>query len=200
MEDTKKIRTALISVYHKDGLDDLLKLLSDAGVQFLSTGGTHKFITALGYKCTPVEEITSYPSILGGRVKTLHPKIFGGILARRDNADDRQQMAQYDIPPIDLVVVDLYPFCQTVVDGASADEIIEKIDIGGISLIRAAAKNFKDVVIVPSKEEYSMLVKIMVENGPVTTLEQRHLFAEHAFKVSSSYDNAIHSWFRDIKN
>lgn len=200
MEDLKKIRTALISVFHKDGLDDLLKLLSDEGVELLSTGGTHRFITALGYKCTPVEEITSYPSILGGRVKTLHPKIFGGILARRDNYDDRLQMAQYDIPPIDLVVVDLYPFCQTVVDGASADEIIEKIDIGGISLIRAAAKNFKDVVIVPSKEEYSMLVKIMSENGAATTLEQRHLFAEHAFKVSSSYDNAIHSWFKDIKN
>ena len=146
----KKVKTALVSVFHKDGLEELLKKLNEEGVKFLSTGGTQQFIESLGYECQKVEEVTTYPSILGGRVKTLHPKVFGGILARRDNEGDRQQMAQYEIPEIDLVIVDLYPFEQTVASGASEADIIEKIDIGGISLIRAAAKNFKDVVIVPS--------------------------------------------------
>lgn len=154
MAETKHIKTALISVFHKDGLDDLLKKLNEEGVKFLSTGGTQKFIEGLGYECQKVEDVTTYPSILGGRVKTLHPKIFGGILARRDNEGDQEQMKEYDIPAIDLVIVDLYPFEQTVASGASEQDIIEKIDIGGISLIRAGAKNFKDVVIVPSKAEY----------------------------------------------
>ena len=147
MAGTKKIKTALISVFHKDGLDELLKKLNEEGVKFLSTGGTQAFIEKLGYECQAVESVTSYPSILGGRVKTLHPRIFGGILARRDNEGDRQQMAEYAIPEIDLVIVDLYPFEQTVASGASEADIIEKIDIGGISLIRAGAKNFNDVVI-----------------------------------------------------
>lgn len=147
MAESKEIKTALVSVFHKDGLDELLAKLNQEGVKFLSTGGTQSFIEGLGYACQKVEEVTTYPSILGGRVKTLHPKVFGGILARRDNEGDREQMAEYDIPAIDLVIVDLYPFEQTVAGGASAEEIIEKIDIGGISLIRAGAKNFKDVVI-----------------------------------------------------
>ena len=154
MAETKKIKTALVSVFHKDGLDELLAKLNEEGVKFLSTGGTQKFIESLGYECEKVEDVTTYPSILGGRVKTLHPKIFGGILARRDNEGDQEQMKEYEIPSIDLVIVDLYPFEQTVASGASDADIIEKIDIGGISLIRAGAKNFKDVVIVPSKAEY----------------------------------------------
>ena len=157
MAERKAIKTALISVFHKDGLDQILKKLHEEGVKLLSTGGTQKFIEELGYPCTKVEEITTYPSILGGRVKTLHPKIFGGILGRRENEGDIKEMAQYEIPAIDLVVVDLYPFEETVKSGASEADIIEKIDIGGISLIRAGAKNFKDVVIVPSKAEYSDL-------------------------------------------
>ena len=195
MAEEKKIKTALISVFHKDGLDELLKKLADEGVRFLSTGGTQKFIEQQGYECQKVEDVTTYPSILGGRVKTLHPKVFGGILARRNNEGDRQQMAQYEIPEIDLVVVDLYPFEQTVASGASAEDIIEKIDIGGISLIRAGAKNFKDVVIVPSKAEYGELCDIISAQGACTTLEQRRHFAERAFGVSSHYDAAIHSWF-----
>ena len=142
MAETKKIKTALVSVFHKDGLDELLKKLNEEGVKFLSTGGTQKFIESLGYECQKVEDVTTYPSILGGRVKTLHPKVFGGILGRRDNEGDLEQMKRYEIPEIDLVIVDLYPFEQTVASGASEDDIIEKIDIGGISLIRAGAKNF----------------------------------------------------------
>ena len=195
MADTKKIKTALISVYHKDGLDGLLKKLNDEGVKFLSTGGTQSFIESLGYQCQKVEDVTTYPSILGGRVKTLHPKVFGGILARRDNEGDREQMAQYDIPEIDLVIVDLYPFEDTVASGASEADIIEKIDIGGISLIRAGAKNFNDVVIVPSKAEYSVLLDILNRNGAQTTLAERRMLAERAFGVSSHYDTAIHGWF-----
>ncbi len=195
MADTKKIKTALISVYHKDGLDELLKKLNDEGVKFLSTGGTQSFIESLGYQCQKVEDVTTYPSILGGRVKTLHPKVFGGILARRDNEGDREQMAQYDIPEIDLVIVDLYPFEDTVASGASEADIIEKIDIGGISLIRAGAKNFNDVVIVPSKAEYSVLLDILNRNGAQTTLAERRMLAERAFGVSSHYDTAIHGWF-----
>ena len=157
MSETKRIKTALISVFHKDGLEELLKKLNEEGVKFLSTGGTQTFIESLGYECQKVEDVTTYPSILGGRVKTLHPKVFGGILARRDNEGDIKQMEQYEIPAIDLVVVDLYPFEDTVASGAAEEDIIEKIDIGGISLIRAGAKNFKDVVIVPSKAEYAVL-------------------------------------------
>lgn len=195
MAGKKQIKTALISVFHKDGLEDLLKKLHEEGVKFLSTGGTQEFIESLGYECQKVEEVTSYPSILGGRIKTLHPKIFGGILSRRDNADDQAQMKEYDIPFIDLVIVDLYPFEQTVASGASAEDIIEKIDIGGISLIRAGAKNFKDVVIVPSKAEYPVLLQILNTNGAQTDIEDRKMFAERAFGVSSHYDTAIHRWF-----
>ncbi len=195
MAETKKIKTALISVFHKDGLEEILAKLHEEGVAFLSTGGTQKFIESLGYPCQKVEDVTTYPSILGGRVKTLHPKIFGGILARRDNEGDQQQMAEYDIPAIDLVIVDLYPFEQTVASGASDADIIEKIDIGGISLIRAGAKNFKDVVIVPSKAEYSMLLDVLKAKGAQTDIEDRKHFAERAFGVSSHYDTAIHNWF-----
>ena len=195
MAETKKIKTALVSVFHKDGLDELLAKLNEEGVKFLSTGGTQKFIESLGYECEKVEDVTTYPSILGGRVKTLHPKIFGGILARRDNEGDQEQMKEYEIPSIDLVIVDLYPFEQTVASGASDADIIEKIDIGGISLIRAGAKNFKDVVIVPSEAEYSVLLDILKKKGAETDIEDRKMFAERAFGVSSHYDTAIHAWF-----
>jgi phosphoribosylaminoimidazolecarboxamide formyltransferase/IMP cyclohydrolase len=195
MSDTKKIKTALVSVFHKDGLDELLAKLHEEGVQFLSTGGTQQFIESLGYPCQKVEDVTTYPSILGGRVKTLHPKVFGGILGRRSLEGDREQMAQYEIPEIDLVIVDLYPFEQTVASGASDADIIEKIDIGGISLIRAGAKNFNDVVIVPSKAEYKALLDIVNKNGAQTELEERRWFATRAFGVSSHYDTAIHAWF-----
>ena len=195
MAGTKQIKTALISVFHKDGLEDLLKKLDEEGVKFLSTGGTQEFIESLGYECRKVEDVTSYPSILGGRVKTLHPKIFGGILARRNNEGDQAQMQKYDIPAIDLVIVDLYPFEQTVAGGAGTEEIIEKIDIGGISLIRAGGKNFKDVVIIPSKAEYPVLLQILNTKGAQTDLEDRRMFAERAFGVSSHYDTAIHNWF-----
>ena len=195
MAETKKIKTAFVSVFHKDGLDELRAKLNEEGVKFLSTGGTQKFIESLGYECEKVEDVTTYPSILGGRVKTLHPKIFGGILARRDNEGDQEQMKEYEIPSIDLVIVDLYPFEQTVASGASDADIIEKIDIGGISLIRAGAKNFKDVVIVPSKAEYSVLLDILKKKGAETDIEDRKMFAERAFGVSSHYDTAIHAWF-----
>lgn len=195
MAETKKIKTALVSVFHTDGLDELLAKLNEEGVKFLSTGGTQKFIESLGYECQKVEDVTTYPSILGGRVKTLHPKIFGGILARRDNEGDQEQMKEFEIPSIDLVIVDLYPFEQTVASGASDADIIEKIDIGGISLIRAGAKNFKDVVIVPSKAEYSVLLDILKQKGAETDIEDRKMFAERAFGVSSHYDTAIHAWF-----
>lgn len=195
MAETKKIKTALVSVFHKDGLDELLAKLNEEGVKFLSTGGTQKFIESLGYECQKVEDVTTYPSILGGRVKTLHPKIFGGILARRDNEGDQEQMKEFEIPSIDLVIVDLYPFEQTVASGASDADIIEKIDIGGISLIRAGAKNFKDVVIVPSKAEYSALLDILKQKGAETDIEDRKMFAERACGVSSHYDTAIHAWF-----
>ena len=189
------MKTALISVFHKDGLEELLAKLHEEGVKFLSTGGTQSFIESLGYECQKVEDVTTYPSILGGRVKTLHPKIFGGILARRDNKGDLGQMQEYEIPTIDLVIVDLYPFEQTVAGGASEAEIIEKIDIGGISLIRAGAKNFKDVVIVPNKAEYGVLLDILNKKGAQTDIEDRKMLAERAFGVSSHYDTAIHNWF-----
>lgn len=195
MSETKQIKTALVSVFHKDGLEAILAKLHAEGVKFLSTGGTQTFIESLGYPCQKVEDVTTYPSILGGRVKTLHPKIFGGILGRRGLASDAEQMAQYDIPEIDLVIVDLYPFEQTVASGASEADIIEKIDIGGISLIRAGAKNFNDVVIVPSKAEYPLLLDILEKQGAKTDLAQRRLFATRAFGVSSHYDTAIHEWF-----
>ncbi len=199
MAETKRIKTALVSVFHKDGLDALLKKLHDEGVKFLSTGGTQKFIEELGYPCQAVEEVTTYPSILGGRVKTLHPKIFGGILGRRGLAEDQAQMQQYEIPEIDLVIVDLYPFEDTVASGACEADIIEKIDIGGISLIRAGAKNFKDVVIVPSKTEYGPLLDLLNRKGAQTDVEDRRWFATRAFGVSSHYDTAIHAYFENGK-
>ena len=195
MSDIKKIKTALVSVYHKDGLDEILELLNKDGVKFISTGGTKSFIESLGYECQAVEDLTGYPSILGGRVKTLHPKIFGGILNRRDNETDCEQVKQYAIPAIDLVIVDLYPFVDTVASGASDAEIIEKIDIGGISLIRGAAKNYKDVIIVASKAQYAPLANILKENGAQSDINQRRWFAKEAFAVSSSYDSSIFSYF-----
>ncbi len=196
MVQNKKIKTALVSVYHKDGLDRILKLLNENGIKFLSTGGTQSFIQSLGYECEAVESLTGYPSILGGRVKTLHPKVFGGILNRRDNEQDIEQIAKYEISEIDLVIVDLYPFEETVASGASETDIIEKIDIGGISLIRAAAKNFKDVVIVASKAQYAPLYDKLVANGNAsTTLEDRKWFAKEAFAVSSCYDSHIFNYF-----
>lgn len=198
MTDIKEIKTALISVFHKDGLDEILKLLHDGGVKFLSTGGTKSFIESLGYECQAVEDLTGYPSILGGRVKTLHPKVFGGILSRRENDGDRAQVSQYEIPDIDLVVVDLYPFSETVASGASQADIIEKIDIGGISLIRAAAKNFTDVVIAASKHQYEPLRRMLERQGAKSTLADRLFFAKEAFAVSSGYDSAIFNYFDSL--
>lgn len=195
MSDVKKIKTALVSVFYKDGLEEILSLLNADGVKFLSTGGTKSFIESLGYSCQAVEDLTGYPSILGGRVKTLHPKVFGGILNRRENEGDRQQIAQYEIPEIDLVIVDLYPFEATVASGASDADIIEKIDIGGISLIRGAAKNYNDVVIVASKQQYAPLAEMLKTSGASSTLEQRRWFAKEAFAVSSGYDAAIYNYF-----
>ena len=197
MAATKRIKRALVSVYHKDGLDEILKKLHREGVSFVSTGGTQKFIEELGLPCDAVEDLTGYPSILGGRVKTLHPKVFGGILNRRDNEGDQAQIAQYEIPEIDLVIVDLYPFEETVASGAEEQAIIEKIDIGGISLIRAAAKNFKDVVIVASKAQYQPLMQLLNEKGAETSIEDRKWFAKEAFAVSSGYDSAIFNYFDD---
>ena len=191
----KKIQSALISVFHKDRLSPIIEVLHRHGVSIYSTGGTQRFIEELGVPVTPVEEMTSYPSIFGGRVKTLHPKIFGGILHRRSDAGDIEQAKQYDIPAIDMVVVDLYPFEETVESGASEAEIIEKIDIGGISLIRGAAKNFQDVLIVSSRDQYDEVNTILTEGGCSTTLEQRRAFATKAFRISSLYDTAIHSYF-----
>ena len=192
--DLKKIQSALISVYYKDGIDEIADILASNGTALYSTGGTYDYLASKGYSVTKVEDVTGYPSILGGRVKTLHPKIFGGILARRDNGTDLQQMQQYEIPAIDLVIVDLYPFEEYVAKGASHQEIIEKIDIGGISLIRAAAKNYKDVVIVPCKECYGRLAELLREQDGCTSLEDRLSFAKHAFSVSSSYDTAIFNY------
>lgn len=191
----KKIKSALISVYYKDGLEEIVRQLSADGVKLYSTGGTLSFIEGLGLEATSVESLTGYPSILGGRVKTLHPKVFGGILARRDNPQDGEQMAQYEIPEIDLVIVDLYPFEQTVASGADEQAIIEKIDIGGISLIRAAAKNHKDVLIVPSVDHYAEVLDILTSQHSATTFEQRRRFAAYAFQVSSHYDTAIFNYF-----
>jgi len=194
MNASKKAKTALISVFHKDGLAPIVQKLNDLGVVIYSTGGTEKFINQLGINVIPVEDLTSYPSILGGRVKTLHPKVFGGILSRRNSENDLSQLSEYEIPEIDIVIVDLYPFEKTVFDGASEQEIIEKIDIGGISLIRAAAKNFKDVVCVSSMNQYAMFLQIMNEGNGETTLKQRSSFAAKAFAISSHYDSAIFNY------
>ncbi len=191
----KKIKSALISVFYKDGLDEIVKLLDANGVEIYSTGGTYDYICNLGIKAKTVEGLTGYPSILGGRVKTLHPKVFGGILCRRDNDSDIEQIKQYEIPEIDLVIVDLYPFKKTVESGASRQDIIEKIDIGGISLIRAAAKNYKDVLIVPSVEHYGELVELLSKQQCSTTMEDRFRFATYAFAQSSDYDTAIFEYF-----
>lgn len=195
MAGIKKISSALISVYHKDGLDEIVSMLHAEGVRLISTGGTQRFIESLGVPCDAVEDLTGYPSILGGRVKTLHPKVFGGILCRREEESDMLQTVNYEIPEIDLVIVDLYPFEDTVASGASHQDIIEKIDIGGISLIRAGAKNYNDVVIVASKTQYQPLSDILKNNGAQTTLEQRRWFAKEAFAVSSRYDSAIYNYF-----
>ncbi|MBK6283056.1 MAG: bifunctional phosphoribosylaminoimidazolecarboxamide formyltransferase/IMP cyclohydrolase [Draconibacterium sp.] len=195
MADNKKIKTALVSVYHKENLDSIIHKLNNLNVKILSTGGTKSFIESLGVEVTSVESLTGYPSILGGRVKTLHPKVFGGILSRRENQGDVSQLTEYDIPEIDLVIVDLYPFEDTVASVAGEQDIIEKIDIGGISLIRAAAKNFKDVVIVPSQKEYLPLLDLLNEKEGSFSLEDRKWFACKAFSVSSHYDAAIFSYF-----
>lgn len=200
MSESKRISSALISVYHKDGLDEIIIKLHNEGVKLISTGGTQRFIESLGVPCQPVEELTGYPSILGGRVKTLHPKVFGGILCRRDEEEDMVQMVNYDIPEIDLVIVDLYPFEETVKSQAPESDIIEKIDIGGISLIRAGAKNFKDSVIVASREQYQALRDILNDKGAVTTLEERRWFAKEAFAVSSYYDSCIFNYFADFES
>ncbi len=196
MEGGKRIGSALISVFHKDGLEPIVRELHRLNVHLYSTGGTQEFIEGLGLPVTPVEELTSYPSILGGRVKTLHPKVFGGILGRRDLASDIAQLEEYEIPAIDLVIVDLYPFEATVAAGGSEQAIIEKIDIGGISLIRAGAKNHKDVVIVASQAQYPELLRLLKEQEGSTSLLQRKSFAAAAFGVSSHYDSAIHQWFK----
>ena len=195
MSHPVKIKNALISVYYKDNLEPLLRQLDSQGVTFYSTGGTEKFIREQGMDVIAVEDLTGYPSILGGRVKTLHPKVFGGILNRRELQEDRTQIHDYEIPEIDLVIVDLYPFEETVKSGAAEDDIIEKIDIGGISLIRAAAKNFNDVVIIASKDDYQKLTDMLIENAGYTTLTQRRNFARTAFNISSHYDTAIFNYF-----
>ena len=195
MSTTKTIQSALISVFSKEGLEPIVRKLHAQNITFYSTGGTEDFIKNLGIPVVPVEDVTSYPSILGGRVKTLHPKVFGGILNRQDNDSDVQQMQEFNIPQIDLVIVDLYPFEKTVASGASEEDIIEKIDIGGISLIRAAAKNFKDTVIVASVDEYGLLLDMITEQNGATTLSDRKLLATKAFHVSSHYDTAIFNYF-----
>lgn len=191
----KQIKSALISVFYKEGLADIVRFLDKSGVKIYSTGGTYTFLADLGIKAEKVENLTTYPSILGGRVKTLHPSVFGGILARRGNAEDLKQLEQYNIPEIDLVIVDLYPFEETVRTVSDEDEIIEKIDIGGISLIRAAAKNFNDVLIVSARDQYNDLLKLLNEKGGHTSLSDRKLFAAKAFQTSSNYDTAIFRYF-----
>jgi phosphoribosylaminoimidazolecarboxamide formyltransferase/IMP cyclohydrolase len=193
--EKKQIKTALVSVYHKDNLDEIIEKLHAQGVEFISTGGTQTFIESLNIPCSAVEDLTGYPSILGGRVKTLHPKVFGGILSRRDNDQDNAQLFEYEIPEIDLVIVDLYPFEATVQAGADEPTTIEKIDIGGISLIRAAAKNFKDVIIVASQDQYEPFLQLINSNGAYSNIEERRWFAKEAFAVSSHYDSAIFNYF-----
>ncbi len=195
MSTTKKIGAALISVFHKDGLAPIVQKLHEQGVTLYSTGGTEKFIKDLGIPVVPVEDVTSYPSILGGRVKTLHPKVFGGILNRQDHEGDVKEMKEFEIPQLDLVIVDLYPFEKTVASGAPEQDIIEKIDIGGISLIRAAAKNFKDTLCVSSMEDYAEVLDIITAGNGSTTIEERKRFAAKSFAVSSHYDTAIFNYF-----
>lgn len=193
----RKITRALISVYYKDNLEPIVKLLGDQGVEFVSTGGTQAFIEKLGYKVTPVEQLTGFPSIFGGRVKTLHPAVFGGILFRREDAGDVSQAKEFNISPIDLVIVDLYPFEETVAAGGSQEDIIEKIDIGGISLIRAAAKNYNDVLIVASRSQYDELYQLLQRTDSSPELVDRRKFAAMAFDVSSHYDAAIFGYFNE---
>ncbi|MFT5966009.1 MAG: phosphoribosylaminoimidazolecarboxamide formyltransferase/IMP cyclohydrolase [Flavobacteriaceae bacterium] len=200
MSTTKKASGALISVFHKEGLEPIVQKLHEQGVTIYSTGGTETFIKELGIPVVAVEELTNFPSILGGRVKTLHPKVFGGILNRQEQSGDQEQMTQYGIPQLDIVIVDLYPFEKTVSSGASEQEIIEKIDIGGISLIRAAAKNFKDVICVSNIEDYGDFLEILKTADGFTTLEQRKDFAGRAFNTSSHYDTAIFNYFNGGEN
>lgn len=195
MSENKTIKRALVSVFNKEGIDEIVKKLHSLNIEIISTGGTYDYINSLGVKVEKVEDITSYPSILGGRVKTLHPKVFGGILSRRDNERDKEHLSQYEIPEIDLVIVDLYPFEKTVQETIDESAIIEKIDIGGISLIRAAAKNYRDVVVVPSSNEYSMLLELLEAKEGETSIEDRKLFAASSFAVSSNYDTAIFNYF-----
>ena len=197
MSTSKTIKSALISVFHKDGLAPIVKKLNELNVTIYSTGGTEKFIKELGINVVPVEDVTSYPSILGGRVKTLHPKVFGGILNRQENKSDIKELEEYNIPQIDLVIVDLYPFEKTVASGASEQDIVEKIDIGGISLIRAAAKNFKDTFIVSSMDQYDEFLEILSEKNGETSLQQRKKFAAKSFNISSHYDTAIFNFFNN---
>ena len=200
MSSLKRAQTALVSVFHKDGLGPIVKQLNALGIQIYSTGGTERFIKEQGIEVIPVEELTSYPSILGGRVKTLHPKVFGGILGRREEESDVAQLDTYEIPEIDIVIVDLYPFEKTVASGASEQEIIEKIDIGGISLIRAAAKNYKDVLCVASRELYTPFLELLQDKEGASSVEDRQQFAAHAFEVSSHYDTAIFNYFNRENN
>jgi len=197
MSTSKTIKSALISVFHKDGLAPIVEKLNDLDVTIYSTGGTEKFIKELGINVVPVEDVTSYPSILGGRVKTLHPKVFGGILNRQDHEGDIAEMKEYEIPQIDLVIVDLYPFEKTVASGAPEQDIVEKIDIGGISLIRASAKNFKDTFTVSSMEQYDEFLEILSEKNGETSIEQRKKFAAKSFNISSHYDTAIFNYFNE---
>ena len=195
MSGNKQIQSALISVFHKDGLGPIVQKLNDLGVTLYSTGGTERFIKELGIPVIAIEDVTSYPSILGGRVKTLHPKVFGGILNRQDNSGDQQQMNEFEIPQLDAVIVDLYPFEKTVASGASEQDIIEKIDIGGISLIRAAAKNFKDTICVSSMEDYDEFLQLINDGNGSISLADRKRFAAKSFNVSSHYDTAIFNYF-----
>jgi len=197
---SKKIQSALISVFYKDGLEDIIRLLDELGVTIYSTGGTQQFIEKLGVKCVPVEELTTYPSILGGRVKTLHPSVFGGILGKRDDTTHVQEMKQYNIPEIDLVIVDLYPFEETVAGTSDEKAIIEKIDIGGPSMIRGAAKNFRDVVVVAARNDYGELEDLLRKQNGTTTIEQRKNFAARAFEIVKRYDIAISNYFSPPAN
>jgi len=197
MRENRKIKNALVSVFHKDGLSPIVKKLNDLGIEIYSTGGTQSFIEGEGIKVNRVEDLTSYPSILGGRVKTLHPNVFGGILSRRELEEDQKQLNKYNIPEFDLVIVDLYPFEKTVESGAAEQDIIEKIDIGGISLIRAAAKNFKDVLIVSEMSQYDELLSVLENEDGNSNIETRKKFAGKAFNISSHYDTAIFNYFND---
>ncbi|HRW21115.1 MAG TPA: IMP cyclohydrolase [Bacteroidales bacterium] len=191
----RNIKSALISVFHKEGIEPIVKKLDKLGVSIYSTGGTQKFIESCGVRVSSVEEVTSYPSILGGRVKTLHPKVFGGILARRSNKSDNKDMKEFSIPEYDLVIVDLYPFEDTLASGGTEEDLIEKIDIGGVCLMRAAAKNYKDVLIISHRKQYKELLNILEEQDGITDLATRKNFAREAFSVSSNYDAAIFTWY-----